>query len=1145
MSPGFFNKTRVYFLYFCNPFRKPVTKEDILRKYGESANNSLLIQELTGNATRLQLKNVIGSGASFIAATAFQHIQKTNLLVLADKEEAAYFLNDLENVLGEQNVLFFPASYRMPYEHEEIDNSNILLRAEVLNKINTGKKHICIVTYPEALTEKVVTKTHLTKNTLALKQGEKISIDFISDVLIDYDFNRVDYVVEPGQYSVRGGIVDIFSFSNDNPYRVEFLGNEVDSIRSFDPTSQLSVQKVAYCNIIPNVQTKLLQESRQTFFEFIPENSVIWFKHFQLTVDRIEKAFAQAETSFSKLDSVVAQLPPNELYIHKDVFTKQILGFPVVEFGNHFSLAPTKIITYNFSPQPSFNKNFTFLNDNFKSNLRNGLSNVIFSDTSKQIERLYKIFEDIAPKKPEELEIFTPILLSIHEGFIDNELKIACYTDHQIFDRYHRFRLKSSFNKKNEALTLKELKGLNPGDYVTHIDYGVGRYGGLETIEVNGKTQETIRLVYKDYDVVNISIHSLHRIAKYSGKEGAEPKINKLGSNAWATLKQKTKKKVKEIAYDLIQLYAKRKALKGFQFSPDNYMQNELEASFIYEDTPDQIKSTADVKKDMESEWPMDRLVCGDVGFGKTEVAIRAAFKAVCDSKQVAILVPTTILALQHYKTFRDRLKDLPCNVDYINRYKSAKDQKETLEKVEKGEVDILIGTHGIVGKGVKFKDLGLIIIDEEQKFGVAVKDKLKTFKTNVDTLTLTATPIPRTLQFSMMGARDLSVINTPPPNRYPVQTELHTFNEEIIRDAVSFEISRGGQVFFVHNRVQNIMEIAGMIQRLCPDAKVAIGHGQLEGDKLEQVMMDFVEGEYDVLVATTIIEAGLDISNANTIIINQAHMFGLSDLHQMRGRVGRSNKKAFCYLLTTPVSLLTPEARKRLKAIEEFSDLGSGFNIAMRDLDIRGAGNLLGGEQSGFINEIGFEMYQKILDEAIMELRSEHEELRDTNVGGSQKYTQKQHSQYISDCAIDTDMEILIPDNYVNNITERLNLYRELDDSNTEEQLLKFETSLRDRFGPVPEQAIELIHTIRLRWLAMEIGFEKLLLKNNRMVGYFIPNQNSPYYQSENFTKVLKFVQQNAKLCKMKETNGKLTLSFENIKSIDDATVALRPVLY
>jgi transcription-repair coupling factor (superfamily II helicase) len=688
------------------------------------------------------------------------------------------------------------------------------------------------------------------------------------------------------------------------------------------------------------------------------------------------------------------------------------------------------------------------------------------------------------------------------------------------------------------------LKGLNPGDYITHIDYGVGRYGGLETIEVNGKMQETIRLVYKDYDIVNISIHSLHRIAKYSGKEGTEPKINKLGTNAWATLKQKTKKKVKEIAYDLIQLYAKRKALKGFKFSPDNYLQNELEASFIYEDTPDQIKSTADVKRDMESEWPMDRLICGDVGFGKTEVALRAAFKAVCDSKQVAVLVPTTILALQHFKTFRERFKDLPCNVDYINRYKSGKDQKETLEKVSKGEVDILIGTHGIVGKGVQFRDLGLIIIDEEQKFGVAVKDKLKTFKSNVDTLTLTATPIPRTLQFSMMGARDLSVISTPPPNRYPVQTELHTFNEEVIRDAVVFEVSRGGQVFFVHNRVQNIMEIAGMIQRLCPDVRVAIGHGQLEGDKLEQVMLDFVEGEYDVLVATTIIEAGLDISNANTIIINQAHMFGLSDLHQMRGRVGRSNKKAFCYLLTTPVSLLTPEARKRLKAIEEFSDLGSGFNIAMRDLDIRGAGNLLGGEQSGFINEIGFEMYQKILDEAILELRMEHEELRTTEVGGSHKFTGNVHTAYVGDCVIDTDMEILIPDDYVNNITERLSLYRELDDSKNEDELIRFEAQLLDRFGPVPPQTMELIHTIRLRWLAMEIGFEKLLLKNNRMVGYFIAKQDSPYYQSEAFTKVLKFVQQHPKTCKMKETNGKLTLSFEQVQSVDDAVDALKPVL-
>jgi transcription-repair coupling factor (superfamily II helicase) len=1119
-----------------------VTKEDILRKYGESPNNSALTQELKGDGARLHLHGIVGSGASFIAAAAYQHIYKTQLLILADKEEAAYFFNDLENLLGEDKVLFFPASYRMPYQHEDIDNSNILLRAEVLNKINTGNKHVLVITYPEALTEKVVTKTHLSKNTLKLKQAEKISIDFITDVLFEYGFDRVDYVTEPGQFSVRGGIVDVFSFSNDNPYRIEFLGNDVDSIRSFDSVTQLSIKKLPECIIIPNVQTKLLQESRQTFFEFIPENTVVWFKHFQFTTDKIEKAFVLAETSFNKLDTTITHLPPQELYIDKDSFAKQVLTFPLIEFSNNASLTHTKVIHYNFSPQPSFNKNFSYLNDNLKSNVRAHVTNIIFSDTAKQVERLNKLFEDINFNT--EAVQFNSISLSIHEGFVDNDLKLACYTDHQIFDRYHRFHLKSSFNKKNEAITLKELKGLNPGDYITHIDYGIGRYGGLETIEINGKTQETIRLVYKDMDVVNISIHSLHRIAKYSGKEGVEPKVNKLGSTNWSVLKQKTKKKVKEIAFDLIQLYAKRKALKGFKFSPDNYLQNELEASFIYEDTPDQVKSTADVKRDMEKEYPMDRLVCGDVGFGKTEIAIRAAFKAVCDSKQVAILVPTTILALQHYKTFKERFKELPCNVDYINRFKSAKDQKITLEKVAKGEVDILIGTHGIVSKNVKFKDLGLMIIDEEQKFGVGIKDKLKTFKTSIDTLTLTATPIPRTLQFSMMGARDLSVISTPPPNRYPVQTELHTFNEEIIRDAIMFEISRGGQVFFVHNRVQNITEVAGMIQRLCPDVKVAIGHGQLDGDKLEEMMLGFVEGEYDVLVATTIIESGLDISNANTIIINQAQMFGLSDLHQMRGRVGRSNKKAFCYLLTPPLSVLTNEARKRLKAIEEFSDLGSGFNIAMRDLDIRGAGDLLGGEQSGFINEIGFDMYQKILDEAILELRMEHEELRTTDVGGSHKYTGKAHTTYVNDCVIDTDMEILIPDGYVNNIAERLNLYRELDDAKDENELLTFENNLHDRFGEVPTQVKQLIHTVRLRWSSMEIGFEKLVLKNNRMVGYFIQNQQSPYYQSEVFTKVLAFVQNNSKVCKMKESNGKLSLSFENIKSIDEAMSKLSPIL-
>lgn len=1139
-----------------------MTKENILRKFTDSTNNLLLTQELSaglltenGNVTRIHLKNTIGSSISFIASAAYQNIYKTNLLIVNNKEEAAYLLNDLENLLGEENVLYFPASYRMPYEHEEIDNSNILLRAEVLNKLNSPSlsespgvrsKHLCIVTFSEALTEKVVTKSHLTKNTLQLRLQEKISIEFIAELLFEYGFERVDYVIEPGQFSVRGGIVDIFSFSNDNPYRVEFLGNDVDSIRSFDPISQLSITNLTFCTIIPNVQTKILQENRQSFLEFIPEDSILWFQNFQLSSEKIEKTFAQAEIAYSDLDNVIVQLPPSELYIDKDTFTRQALTFSIVEYGNQYSLKENITIAYNCSAQPSFNKNFSFLLDNLNANTKNGYDNIIFAENHKQIERLYTIFEDIG-KISKYKSGSLPFGegwggASFHEGFIDHDLKLVCYTDHQIFDRYHRFKLKNSFNKKNEALTQKELKGLNPGDYVTHIDYGVGRYGGLETIEVNGKTQETIRLVYKDYDIVNISIHSLHRIAKYSGKEGTKPKINKLGTNTWATLKQKTKKKVKEIAYDLIQLYAKRKALKGFQFSRDTYLQNELEASFIYEDTPDQVKATADVKKDMESESPMDRLICGDVGFGKTEIAIRAAFKAATDGKQIAVLVPTTILALQHQKTFSERLKEFPVKVDYINRFKSAKAQKETFENLATGRIDILIGTHGIVGKNIKFRDLGLIIIDEEQKFGVAVKDKLKTLKTSIDTLTLTATPIPRTLQFSMMGSRDLSIINTPPPNRYPVQTELHTFNEEIIRDAVMFEVSRGGQVFFVHNRVQNIMEIAGMIQRLCPDARIAIGHGQLPGDKLEEVMLGFVDGEYDVLVATTIIESGLDISNANTIIINQAHMFGLSDLHQMRGRVGRSNKKAFCYLLTTPISLLTNEARKRLKTIEEFSELGSGFNIAMRDLDIRGAGNLLGGEQSGFINEIGFEMYQKILDEAIMELRMEHDEL---NIGESfnQQVNKSTNQQFLLDCSIDTDMEILIPNTYVNNITERLTLYRDLDDSKNEEELKTFETKLIDRFGPVPLQTIELIHTVRLRWLAMKIGFEKLLLKNNRMVGYFTPKQDSPYYQSEAFTKVLKYVQHNQRTCKMKENNGKLTLTFENTRSIDDAIAKLKPI--
>ncbi|MDQ3190158.1 MAG: transcription-repair coupling factor [Bacteroidota bacterium] len=1120
--------------------------EELIELYYNDKRTQKITEGLNAGIKNLHLTGITGSAASFVLSSVFKKTEKNHLVLLNNKEEAAYFLNDLENLLGEQSVVFFPSSYRKAYQIEDIDNANILLRAEVLNKINKAKKGFIIVTYPEALTEKVVTKKHLESNTFEISRGNNLSLEFLNELFSEYGFERVDYVLEPGQFSIRGGIVDVFSFANEHPYRIEFFGNEVDSIRSFDTMDQLSIKNQERIIIIPNVQQKLLQESRTTFMEYLSDgltnakNTVLWLKDYRLTKEELQKHFELSEQTFKGLNSPLNHLPPSELYTSAAIFASECLKFTAIEFGSRFYYPEADKIHYNCKPQPVFNKNFELLIENLHNNSLKNYKNIIFADTAKQTERIHTIFEDLKATKKEEHDFnFTPILLSVREGFIDNDLNLACYTDHQIFERYHRFRLRSSAYKKSEAITLKEIYGLNPGDFVTHIDHGVGRFAGLEKQEVNGKMQEAIRLVYKDNDILYVSIHSLHRIAKYSGKEGTEPKLNKLGSAAWATLKQKTKKKVKEIAFDLIKLYAKRRTKKGFAFTPDTYLQNELEASFIYEDTPDQIKSTTDVKRDMESPIPMDRLICGDVGFGKTEIAIRAAFKAVTDSKQVAILVPTTILALQHYKTFRERLKDFPCNIEYINRFRTAKQQKETLEKLEKGEVDILIGTHRIAGKDIKFKDLGLLIIDEEQKFGVAVKDKLKTMRETVDTLTLTATPIPRTLQFSLMGARDLSVINTPPPNRYPVQTEIHTFNEETIRDAISFEISRGGQVFFVHNRIENLPEVAGMISRLVPDARVIYAHGQMEGKELEERMLTFIEGEVDVLVSTTIIEAGLDISNANTIIINQAHMFGLSDLHQMRGRVGRSNKKAFCHLLCPPLSLMTPEARKRLTAIEQFSDLGSGFNIAMRDLDIRGAGNLLGGEQSGFINEIGFEMYKKILDEAIQELKeTEFKELFEQT--RSDEFGKSTKKRFINDCQIDTDLEILIPDEYVTNITERLSLYKDLDNIEKEEDLKKFEGNLIDRFGPVPIATLELMNVLRLRWLAMDVGFEKLILKNNKLIGYFTTKQDSPYYQSPAFTKVLQFVQENPRTCRMKQSIDKLSLAFENVCNVLEAIKTL-----
>jgi transcription-repair coupling factor (superfamily II helicase) len=1111
-----------------------VNKEELRSTYQNEAGVKQLSDKLTQGVLHAYIKGLAGSSQAFILYGVFCNTQKYQLVILNNKEDAIYFFNDIENISGlKEQVFFFPLSEKIPYQPEQTDNTNILMRAEMLNSINKDNRPKIIVTYPEALYEKVITRQNLLKNTLDIEVGKHYTIDFIDELMLTYNFEKVDFVYAPGQFAIRGGIVDIFSYSNENPYRIEFFDDTVESIRLFDTLTQLSKQRLNKISILPNIQENIIAEKRQSLLQYLPSDTTIWINSIDLTKNQIQKKYNQANELYQKQQkSLIEQIKPEELYIDADKFYEELLHFNIIQTGVSNELNSSYILNYHFVPQPSFNKNFDLLSHNLNELAEKKYINLILADNSKQVDRLNNIFKD----KQNQVNL-SPVKLQIKEGFIDHINKIACYTDHQIFERYYRYRLKEGFNKTKEALTLKDLLSLQKGDYVTHIDYGIGQYSGLEKINVNGKEQEAIRLIYKGGDVLYVSIHSLHRIAKYSGKEGAQPVLNKLGTNTWQNLKAKTKKKVKEIAYDLIKLYAKRKSTKGFAFSPDTYLQHELEASFIYEDTPDQYKATIAVKKDMEALYPMDRLICGDVGFGKTEIAIRAAFKAVNDSKQVAVLCPTTILSLQHFKNFSERLKEMPCKVDYINRFKSTKKIKETLGKLASGEIDILIGTHRILAKDVKFKDLGLLIIDEEQKFGVGAKDKLKLIKTGVDTLTLTATPIPRTLQFSLMGARDLSVINTPPPNRYPVQTEIQTFNEALIRDKIYYEVQRGGQVFFVHNRVQNIQEIAGMIQRVCPDIRVVVAHGQMDGLKLEEIMVDFMEGMYDVLVATTIIESGIDIPNANTIIINDAHNFGLSDLHQLRGRVGRSNKRAFCILLTQPMHMLTQEARKRLQTIEQFSDLGSGFSIAMKDLDIRGAGNLLGGEQSGFINELGYETYQKILDEAIAELKEEEfKELYEIELN--------ENHEYVRDCQIETDMEILIPDWYVNNVNERLILYRELDDIKNEFELEKFHQKLTDRFGPLPAATTELIETLRLRWLAKDIGFEKIVLKNHVLYGYFISKKDSPYYNSVKFTKVLNYFQKHHNRIKMEEKNDKLRLVFTGVKDIKQAITCIAPIL-
>ena len=1110
-----------------------MSKSILSQTYAQALQTQNLQIAIAKTQSKTYLKGLVGSSLSLVITETFKQSDKPFLLVFNDKEEAAFYLNDLEVLLNNKDVLFYPGSYRRPYQIEETDNANVLLRAEVLNRINSRKKPAIIVTYPDALFEKVVTRRELEKNTLKVAVNDNLSIDFVNEVLFEYKFKRVDFVTEPGEFSVRGGIVDVFSFSHDEPYRIEFFGDEVDSIRTFDVETQLSTEQIKKISIIPNVANKFLDESRQSFLKYIASKTVMFSKNTELLFSRIDDFFDKASKTFKTLSETINHSKPEELFCNSELLKKQLLDFTLVEFGSS-ALLSNESIEFNITPQPSFNKQFNLLIDDLNSNHNKEFTNYIACATEQQATRFHDIFEDV-----DQDVHYKTIVASLYQGFKDNDQKITCYTDHQIFERYHKFHLKNGYAKK-QAITLKELTNLDIGDYVTHIDHGIGKFGGLQKIDVEGKKQEAIKLVYGERDMLYLSIHSLHKITKFNGKDGKPPKIYKLGSKAWKTLKQKTKSRVKEIAFNLIKLYAKRKLEKGYQYNPDSYMQHELEASFVYEDTPDQTTATADIKADMESERPMDRLVCGDVGFGKTEVAIRAAFKAVDNGKQVAVLVPTTILAYQHQKTFSERLKNFPVTVDYLNRFRTAKEKRITLEELEAGKVDIIIGTHQLVNKNVKFKDLGLLIVDEEQKFGVAVKEKLKTLKDNVDVLTLTATPIPRTLQFSLMAARDLSVITTPPPNRYPIESHVIRFNEETIRDAVTYEIQRGGQIFFIHNRIENIKEVAGMIQRLVPDAKIGIGHGQLDGKKLEQLMLAFMNGAFDVLVSTTIVESGLDVPNANTIFINNANNFGLSDLHQMRGRVGRSNKKAFCYFITPEYSAMTNNARKRITALEQFTELGSGFNIAMKDLEIRGAGDLLGGEQSGFINEIGFDTYQKILNEAIEELKeTEFKDLYQDD--GKEK-------DYVKEITIDTSFELLFPDDYVNNITERLNLYTQLNNLKTEAELQKFETEIIDRFGELPIQVVDLLNSVRIKWVATKIGLEKVIMKQNKLIGYFINDQQSAFYQSSGFTKVLQFVQANPTACKMKEKqtrNGlRLLLTFENIKSIEQALKVLQPIL-
>ncbi|MBR1783904.1 MAG: transcription-repair coupling factor [Bacteroidales bacterium] len=1102
--------------------------------YAGGALLDALHRELEKPQPRIHVDGMTGSMPAVVIAAARMRLPLQSMLVVAPgKEDAFYLQNDLE-ALG-ADAMLFPTSYRRAYHYDpdQTDNANVLMRSEVVKELAAGSP-VVVVTYPEALSEKVVGNSVMLKNTLRVAVGQGVDMWQMVERLQELGFEREDFVVEPGQYAVRGGIVDVYSFASDLPYRIEFFDDTVDSIRTYDAATQLSVKKMDRVDVVPDMSRCGDGEgggSRVSLLEYFSSTDVVWCQSIMQLLESVEARFADTEKARAArladtAHPIAGRLPDAaEMACTAEELLRKMLSMKLVEYGNSHYFKQESRLDAHSEPQPSLGKQFDLLLDSLQRHAELGYTIVVTVSNESQLRRLERLLES-----PDIKACTTVARLNLAHGFIDHDARLLCFTDHEIFERYHKYTVKN-VRAGHEAMTLKELFELKPGDYVTHIDYGVGRFSGLEKVTHDGKSQELIRIIYKNNDVLYISIHGLHKISRYVGREGEPPVLNKLGSNTWQVMKQRTKKQVKDIARDLIALYAKRKASRGFAFSPDGQMQEQLEASFAYEDTPDQMKATVAVKHDMEDQAPMDRLVCGDVGFGKTEVAIRAAFKACCDSKQVAVLVPSTVLAFQHYNTFCQRLKDMPVRIDYLNRFRTTKERTAILKDLESGKIDILIGTHAITGKDIRFKDLGLLIIDEEQKFGVSVKEKLKQMRVGVDCLTLTATPIPRTLQFSLMGARDLSIIQTPPPNRQPIETELSDFSEELIRDAISYEMSRGGQTFFISNRVENLPEMAGMVQRLVPDASVAIAHGRMEGKQAEETLMRFLDGEIDVLVATSIVENGLDIPNANTMIINNAHQFGLSDLHQMRGRVGRSDRKAFCYMLIPSYLTLTDDAQRRLRAIEEFSSVGSGFNLAMRDLDIRGAGNILGAEQSGFISEVGYDMYHKILNEAIDELRMElPDELPAPAAPAS------------ADCVLETDLEALLPDDYVSSVSERLLLYRELGDLATDDELAAYRSRLVDRFGPVPQATDELIDSVRLRRLGRLVGIEKLVLKQGRVVMHFPSNQQSPFYRGNRFVQLIQHVQANP-AARLRETPDRLTLSLGGVDSVGSAIAAMEAI--